>query len=76
MTTGPGGTNAITGVFGAWVDSLPVVVVSGQVKWETTVASTGLPLRQLGDQEADIVAMVRPITKFAVTVTDPADPGP
>jgi acetolactate synthase-1/2/3 large subunit len=73
VTTGPGGTNAITGVFGAWCDSLPMVVVSGQVKWETTVASTGLPLRQLGDQEADIVSMVRPITKYARMVTDPKD---
>ena len=72
VTTGPGGTNAVTGVFGAWVDSLPVLVVSGQVKWETTVASTGLPLRQLGDQEIDIVSIVRSITKYAVMVTDPS----
>ena len=71
VTTGPGGTNAITGVYGAWVDSLGMVVVSGQVKWETLVRSTGLPLRQLGDQEADIVKLVEPITKYAVMVTDP-----
>jgi len=71
VTTGPGGTNAITGVYGAWVDSLGVVVVSGQVKWETLVRSTGLPLRQLGDQEVDIVRLVEPITKYAVMVTDP-----
>jgi len=71
VTTGPGGTNAITGVYGAWVDSLGVVVVSGQVKWETLVRSTGLPLRQLGDQEVDIVKLVEPITKYAVMVTDP-----
>src|SRR6185436_2568652 len=72
VTTGPGGTNAITGVYGAWVDSLGMVVVSGQVKWETLVRSTGLPLRQLGDQEVDIVRLVEPITKYAVMVIDPS----
>src|SRR5215212_2334126 len=72
VTTGPGGTNAITGVYGAWVDSLGMVVVSGQVKWETLVRSTGLPLRQLGDQEVDIVKLVESITKYAVMVTDPS----
>jgi acetolactate synthase-1/2/3 large subunit len=72
VTTGPGGTNAITGVYGAWVDSLGMVVISGQVKWETLVRSTGLPLRQLGDQEVDIVRLVEPITKYAVMVTDPS----
>lgn len=71
VTTGPGGTNAITGVLGQWLDSIPVLYVSGQVRYEMTVASTGFPLRQLGDQEADIVALVRPITKYAVMVTDP-----
>jgi len=71
VTTGPGGTNAITGVYGAWVDSLGMVVVSGQVKWETLVRSTGLSLRQLGDQEVDITKLVEPITKYAVMVTDP-----
>lgn len=71
VTTGPGGTNAITGVLGQWHDSVPALYVSGQVKYETTVASTGLPLRQLGDQEADIVKIVSPITKYAVMVTDP-----
>jgi acetolactate synthase-1/2/3 large subunit len=72
VTTGPGGTNAITGVYGAYVDSIPMLVVSGQVKWETCVRSTGLPLRQLGDQEVDIVRMVAPVTKYAVLVSDPA----
>jgi acetolactate synthase-1/2/3 large subunit len=71
VTTGPGGTNAITGVYGAWVDSLGMIVVSGQVKWETLVRSTGLALRQLGDQEVDITKLVEPITKYAVMVTDP-----
>ena len=72
VTTGPGGTNAITGIFGAWVESLGVIVISGQVKFETTVRSTGLPLRQLGDQEIDITRIVAPITKYAVMVTDPS----
>lgn len=71
VTSGPGGTNAITGVYGAWVDSIGMLVLSGQVKWETTVRSTGLPLRQYGDQELDIEELVRPITKFCVMVTDP-----
>ncbi|NQW45898.1 MAG: thiamine pyrophosphate-binding protein, partial [Deltaproteobacteria bacterium] len=70
VTTGPGGTNAITGVYGAYVDSLAMIVISGQVKWETLVRSTGLPLRQLGDQEIDIVRVVESITKYAVMVTD------
>jgi acetolactate synthase I/II/III large subunit len=71
VTSGPGGTNAITGVYGAYVDSIPMLVISGQVKRETTVRSTGLPLRQLGDQELDIEELVRPITKYAAMVTDP-----
>jgi acetolactate synthase-1/2/3 large subunit len=72
VTAGPGGTNAITGVFGAWVESLGMIVISGQVKFETTVRSTSLALRQLGDQELDITKIVAPITKYAVMVTDPA----
>jgi acetolactate synthase I/II/III large subunit len=71
VTTGPGGTNAITGVYGAYVDSMAMIVISGQVKWETLVRSTGLPLRQLGDQEVDIVKMVEGVTKYAVVVQDP-----
>ena len=71
VTTGPGGTNAITGVWGAYVDSVPMVVVSGQVKFETVLRSTDLPLRQLGDQEIDITRMVAQCTKYAVMVTDP-----
>ncbi|WP_380871826.1 acetolactate synthase [Sphingomonas sp. DBB INV C78] len=71
VTSGPGGTNAITGVYGAYVDSIGMLVISGQVKTETTVRSTGLPLRQYGDQELDIEELVRPITKYAVMVTDP-----
>ncbi len=71
VTTGPGGTNAITGVFGAWTDSIGMVVVSGQVKWETLVRGTDLPLRQLGDQEIDIIKVVEPITKYSVIIKDP-----
>ena len=71
VTTGPGGTNAITGVYGAWTDSIGMVVISGQVKYETTVRSTGLPLRQYGDQEIDILELIRPITKYSTMVTDP-----
>ncbi len=71
VTSGPGGTNAITGVYGAFVDSVGMLVISGQVKIETTVRHTGLPLRQYGDQELDIEELVRPITKYATMVTDP-----
>lgn len=71
VTTGPGGTNAITGVWGAWTDSIGMIVISGQVKFETVVRSTNLPLRQLGDQELDIVQVAAPITKYAEMVTDP-----
>ncbi|MEA3059749.1 MAG: acetolactate synthase large subunit [Sphingomonadales bacterium] len=71
VTSGPGGTNTITGIYGAFVDSIPVLVISGQVKNETTVRYTGLPLRQLGDQELDIEPIVTPITKYAAMVTDP-----
>lgn len=71
VTSGPGGTNAITGVYGAYVDSIGMVVLSGQVKYETTVRSTGLPLRQYGDQELDIEELVRPVTKYCAMVTDP-----
>ncbi|MCX5823829.1 MAG: thiamine pyrophosphate-binding protein [Deltaproteobacteria bacterium] len=70
VTSGPGGTNALTGVLGQWLDSIPVLYISGQVRYDTTVPSTGLPLRQLGDQEGDIVAIAKPITKYAVMVTD------
>ncbi|HKH27642.1 MAG TPA: thiamine pyrophosphate-binding protein [Sphingomicrobium sp.] len=71
VTSGPGGTNAITGVYGAFVDSMGMLVISGQVKIETTVRYTGLPLRQYGDQELDIEHIVKPITKYATMVTDP-----
>ena len=73
VTTGPGGINALNGVHGAFTDSIAMIVVSGQVKRETLASNAPVRLRQLGDQEVDIVSMVTPITKFAVTVTDPAD---
>ncbi|MEK7689791.1 MAG: thiamine pyrophosphate-binding protein, partial [Bdellovibrionota bacterium] len=68
---GPGGLNTLTGVWGGFVDSVPMVIVSGQVKYETTVRSSPLPLRQLGDQELDIVRVVQSICKYAAMVTDP-----
>ncbi|MCX6008150.1 MAG: thiamine pyrophosphate-binding protein [Chloroflexi bacterium] len=71
VTSGPGGTNTLSGVLGQWMDSIPALYISGQVRFETTIASTDLPLRQLGDQEANIVDIVRPITKYAAMVTDP-----
>jgi acetolactate synthase-1/2/3 large subunit len=71
VTSGPGGTNAITGVLGAWLDSIPMLVISGQVRYDTTVRSTGLNLRQLGDQEYDITRSIAPMAKYAVMVTDP-----
>jgi acetolactate synthase-1/2/3 large subunit len=70
VTTGPGGTNAITGVAGAWLDSTPCLFISGQVKRADLMGDRGV--RQLGVQEVDIVSLVKPITKYAVTVMDPA----
>ena len=71
VTTGPGSTNAISGVAGAWVDSVPLFVVSGQVKRELIADYTRL--RQIGEQEINIIDIVRPVTKYAVTVTEPSD---
>ena len=70
VTTGPGGTNAITGVCAAWIDSVPCLFISGQVKRSDMM--TGKGLRQLGIQEADIVTLVGSITKYARTITNPA----
>lgn len=71
VTSGPGGTNAITGVMGGWLDSIPMLVLSGQVKFSTTIKSTDLPLRQLGDQEFNITDCVKCMTKYAVMVIEP-----
>ena len=72
VTTGPGSINALNGVFGAWTDSIPMLILSGQVKRETCMATYGLTdLRQLGDQEVDIIRMVKGITKYSVLVSEP-----
>lgn len=74
VTTGPGGTNAITGVLGQYLDSIPALYISGQIKTSTYKHSyPDIPLRQLGDQEADIVSIVSPITKYAKTIYNPLD---
>lgn len=76
VTTGPGGTNAITGVLGGWLDSIPMFVVSGQVRYDTTARyasqfTNGKPLRAVGDQEYDIIKSVEPMTKYAVMIEKP-----
>lgn len=65
VTSGPGGTNALTGVLGAWLDSIPMFVVSGQVKRITTIHATDAKVRQIGDQEFNITDCVAPMTKYA-----------
>ena len=71
VTSGPGGTNAMTGTLCSWLDSIPVIVISGQVNKEMTTQYTNLPLRQLGDQEFNIVESVKTMTKYAVQVNEP-----
>ena len=75
VTTGPGGTNALTGVVGGWLDSIPMFIVSGQVRYDTTarfaLKETGAVVRAMGDQEYDIVKSVEPMTKYAVMIEDP-----
>ena len=71
VTSGPGATNTLTGVMGAWQDSLPMIVLSGQVRYEISVAKSGLPLRYRGIQEFEIVPAVKNMTKYAVMITDP-----
>lgn len=77
VTTGPGGTNALTGVLGGWLDSIPMFIISGQVRYDTTaryaLQYTGTPLRSMGDQEYDIVKSVLPMTKYAVMIENPND---
>ena len=71
VTSGPGGTNAITGAMGAWLDSVPMFIISGQVKFECTIKSSpDSRLRQLGDQEFNIIDTVKTLTKYAVMVTE------
>lgn len=75
VTTGPGGTNALTGVVGGWLDSIPMFIISGQVRYDTTaryaLQYTETPLRAMGDQEYDIVKSVEPMTKYATMIEDP-----
>ena len=75
VTTGPGGTNALTGVLGGWLDSIPMFIISGQVRYDTTaryaLQYTETPLRAMGDQEYDIVKSVTPMTKYATMIEDP-----
>ena len=75
VTTGPGGTNALTGVVGGWLDSIPMFIISGQVRYDTTaryaLQFTDTSLRAMGDQEYDIVKSVAPMTKYAVMIEDP-----
>jgi len=70
VTTGPGGLNSLNGVFGAYTDSIPMLIISGQVKTETMSRYSGLELRQLGDQEWDIVSTVKTMTKYAEVIND------
>ncbi|MEG2006418.1 MAG: thiamine pyrophosphate-binding protein [Raoultibacter sp.] len=71
VTSGPGATNAITGVAGAWQDSIPLIVLSGQVRHDLSIDASGLPLRYRGPQEFDIIPSVKNMTKYAVRLTDP-----
>lgn len=73
VTTGCGGTNAITALLHAWQDNIPCVFVSGQVEYKHTIQNSGLNLRQFGRQETNIVGIVSSICKYAVTITDPKD---
>ncbi|MBQ9232438.1 MAG: thiamine pyrophosphate-binding protein, partial [Lachnospiraceae bacterium] len=70
-TTGPGGTNTLTGVLGAWLDSIPMLVISGQVRYGTTARAAGIPVRAMGDQEYDITPMVAHMTKYAEMIIEP-----
>jgi len=73
VTSGPGGTNTLTGTLSNWLDSIPVIYISGQVNREMSTNYTNLPLRQLGDQEFNIIKVVESMTKYAVQVNDPND---
>lgn len=71
VTTGPGGTNAITGVVGGWMDSIPMLIISGQVRYDTMARTTGLDIRSMGDQEFDITKAIHTMTKYCELVADP-----
>jgi len=72
VTNGPGSSNTLTGVLGAYQDSIPMIIISGQVPVNQSLGSVDIDLRQLGVQECDIISMVKPITKYAAQITDPA----
>lgn len=71
VTSGPGSTNTLTGVMGAWQDSIPMIVLSGQVRYEISVPKSGLKLRYRGIQEFEIIPTIKNMTKYAVMLTDP-----
>lgn len=71
VTTGPGGTNAITGVVGGWLDSIPMLILSGQVRYDTTKRGMGLKIRAGGDQEFDITEAIGSMTKYSEMIEDP-----
>jgi acetolactate synthase-1/2/3 large subunit len=75
VTTGPGGTNAVTGIAGAWLDSIPMLVIAGQVKTaDIAPCKNGIPeVRQIGLQELNVIDIVKPITKYTVTVLNPQE---
>ncbi len=69
VTTGPGGTNAVTGISSAWIDSVPVIFIAGQAFYNQTIKKT--KKRQIGVQEINIIDIIKPITKFSIMVKDP-----
>ena len=71
VTTGPGGTNAITGVVGGWLDSIPMLIISGQVRSDTMARNSGVDIRAMGDQEFDITTVSSKMTKYSELVDDP-----
>lgn len=73
VTSGPGATNTLTGVMGAWVDSVPMIVISGNVRYETSIEKSGLPLRYRGLQEFDIINSIQNMTKYSKVLIEPED---
>lgn len=73
VTSGPGATNTLTGVMGAWVDSIPMFIISGQMRYNTTVKQSGLPLRSRGSQEFNIVDTVKTMTKYSKMILNPIE---
>ena len=68
VTTGPGGINSLNGVYGAFVDSIPIIIVAGQVRKDNIASLFDKKLRQFGDQETNLIEIIKPITKFAKTI--------